>query len=286
MAIARRTCLRPRIPAGHPGVIFYMDGLGIRPTIFEMGQRLADHGYVVLVPDLFYRAGPYEPLDPKEIFASGDVRAAIGHLFASTDNRRAGEDTEAFLAYLDTREDVVGTKVGTTGYCMGGAISLTAAGTYPDRIGAAASFHGGNLATDSELSPHLLAPAMAARVYVAGADQDNSYPPEMAARLDQALSDAGVDHRCEIYPTRCTAGRWRTSRSTTRPRPNATGTSWWACSRTRSPEAPEERDTAWSTSSASARRWPLDDDRPGHLQPVAAAGLDAAGPRQHRMRDP
>lgn len=184
----------------HPAVIFYMDGLGIRPTIFDMGQRLADGGYVVLVPDIFYRAGPYEPLDARKVFASGDVRAAIGHLFASTDNRRAGEDTEAFLAYLHGREDVAGTKVGTTGYCMGGAMSLTAAGTYPDRVAAAASFHGGNLATDSELSPHLLAPRIEARVYVAGADHDNSYPPEMAARLDQALSAAGVDHRCETYP--------------------------------------------------------------------------------------
>src|SRR5579862_6504806 len=110
-------------PAGTgpwPAVIFYMDGLGIRPTLFEMGQRLADYGYVVLLPDLYYRAGPYEPLDPKEVFASGDARAAIGHLFASTDNRRAGEDIEAFLAYLDSRGDVSGTKVGTTGYCMGG----------------------------------------------------------------------------------------------------------------------------------------------------------------------
>jgi carboxymethylenebutenolidase len=183
-----------------PAVIFYMDGLGIRPTIFEMGQRLAGSGYVVLVPDLFYRAGAYDPLDPKKVFASGDVRGTIGHLFASTDNRRAGEDTEAFLAYLDSRDDVAGTKVGTTGYCMGGGMSLTAAGTYPDRIGAAASFHGGNLANDSDLSPDRLASRMAARVYVAGADHDDSYPPEMAARLERALSDAGVDHRCEIYP--------------------------------------------------------------------------------------
>jgi carboxymethylenebutenolidase len=185
---------------GHPAVIFYTDGLGIRPTIFEMGQRLADYGYVALVPDLFYRAGPYEALEPKKVFASGDVRAAIGHLLASTDNRRAAEDTEAFLAYLEGRDDVAGTKVGTTGYCMGGAISLTVAGTYPERFAASASFHGGNLATDSDLSPHRLAPRMAARVYVAGADHDESYPPEMAARLDRALSDADVDHRCEIYP--------------------------------------------------------------------------------------
>ena len=118
---------------------------------------------------------------------------------ASTDNRSAAEDTEAFIGYLDSRADVSGPKLGTTGYCMGGGISLTAAGTYPDRVAAAASFHGGNLATDSELSPHLLAPEMAGRVYVAGADRDDSYPPEMAARLDAALSDAGVDHRCETY---------------------------------------------------------------------------------------
>jgi len=183
-----------------PAAIFYMDGLAIRPTLFEMAQRLADGGYLVLLPDLFYRAGPYEPLEPKKVFATGDVRAALAHLFGSTDNRRAAEDTGAFLAWLDTRGDVAGSKVGTTGYCMGGAISLTVAGTYPDRVAAAASFHGGNLATDSEMSPHLLAPKMKGRIYVAGADQDGSYPPEMAERLETALSDAGVDHRCEIYP--------------------------------------------------------------------------------------
>jgi carboxymethylenebutenolidase len=183
-----------------PAVIFYMDGFGIRPTIFEMGQRLAEAGYVVLVPDLFYRAGRYEALEPKKVFASGDVMGTIGHLFASTDNRRVGEDTEAFLAYLDSREDVAGTKVGTTGYCMGGAMSLTAAGTYPDRIAAAASFHGGNLATDAENSPHLRVAQIKGKVYVAGADQDKSYPPEMAARLEAALTAAGVEHHCEIYP--------------------------------------------------------------------------------------
>lgn len=183
-----------------PAVIFYMDGLGIRPTLFEMGQRLADGGYVVLLPDLFYRAGSYEPLEPKTVFATGNVREAIAHLFNSTDNRRAAEDTQAFLTYLETRPDVAGRKVGTTGYCMGGGVSLTVAGTYPDRIAAAASFHGGNLATDSELSPHRLASAIKGRIYVAGADQDNSYPPEMAERLERALTEAGVDHLCEIYP--------------------------------------------------------------------------------------
>lgn len=182
-----------------PGVIFFMDGLAIRPTLFAMGQRLADAGYLVLLPDLFYRAGPYAPLDPKAVFAAANPREIFGPLMSSTDYRRAAQDTAAYLAYLKTRPDVKGDKVGTTGYCMGGAVSLTVAGTYPDQVVAAASFHGGNLANDSEMSPHLVAPNIKGRVYVGGADNDNSYPPEMAERLEKALADAGVDHRCEIY---------------------------------------------------------------------------------------
>ncbi len=182
-----------------PAVILFMDGLGIRPVLVDMGQRIADAGFLVLLPDLFYRAGPYEPLDAAAMFAAPDVRAALGPLIESTDNRRAADDTAAFLDYLDSRQDVAGTKVGTTGYCMGGAISLTAAATYPDRIAAAASFHGGSLATDSELSPHLLAHRIKARVYIGAADNDRSYPPDMAGRLCEALMAASVDHRHELY---------------------------------------------------------------------------------------
>jgi carboxymethylenebutenolidase len=190
----------PDGPGPWPAVIFYMDGLAIRPTLFDMGQRLADAGYLVLLPDLFYRAGPYAPLDPKVIFAQPDVRKALGSLMGSTDNRRAAEDTAAFLAYLDTRADVAKGKIGVTGYCMGGGIALTVAATYPDRVAAAASFHGGALATDSELSPHRLAPSLKARVYIGVADRDNSYPPEMGERLEAAFKDAGVSYRAELYP--------------------------------------------------------------------------------------
>lgn len=189
----------PRGAGPWPAVIFYMDGLGIRPTLFEMCDRIARDGYVVLLPDMFYRAGRYAPLDPKVALASSDFRKEFAHLFGSTDNARAAQDTEAFLTYLDSRRDVRGPKVGTTGYCMGGGMSLTAAGTFPDRIAAAASFHGGNLATDAPHSPHLLVPRMKGFVYVAGADSDGSYPPEMHARLEKALTDARVPHRCEIY---------------------------------------------------------------------------------------
>jgi carboxymethylenebutenolidase len=182
-----------------PAVIFYMDGLAIRPALLDMGQRMADRGYVVLLPDLFYRAGLYEPLDPEAVFAMANPRDAIGPLMDSTDTAKAAEDTAAFIAYLDTRKDIAGRKIGTTGYCMGGGMALAAAAAYPDRIAAAASFHGGRLATDSPLSPHLQAPKIKATVYVAGADKDAHYPPEEAARLDNALTEAGVTHRCEIY---------------------------------------------------------------------------------------
>jgi carboxymethylenebutenolidase len=183
----------------HPAVIMFMDGLGIRPALLDMGRRLAAAGYVVLLPDLYYRAGSYTPLSPAEVFASADIGATLGPLMASTDNRRAADDSRAFLDYLASRADVIGTKVGTTGYCLGGGISLTVAGTYPDRVAAAASFHGGRLVIDSELSPSRVVPNITARVYVAGADFDEGYPVEMADSLEELLTEAGVEHRLEVY---------------------------------------------------------------------------------------
>ena len=180
-------------------VIFYMDAGGIRPAVLGMAQRLAEAGYVVLLPDLFYRFGPYGPFVPEEVFA-GDFRAILGPLMATTGNDKAAEDTQAFLAYLDTRHDVAGSKVGAVGFCMGGGMALAAAGTYPDRFAAVASFHGGNLATDAPTSPHLFAPLLTAEVYVAAAENDGSYPPEMAERLETAMAQAGVRYSTETYP--------------------------------------------------------------------------------------
>lgn len=181
-----------------PAVIFYMDGLGMRPTLVEMAARLAGHGYVVLLPDMFYRFGPYAPLLPKEVFKA-DFRAMVGPMMATTDNHKAAEDSAAFIAYLDSRSDVAGPKIGTVGFCMGGGMALTAAGFHPERIAAVASFHGGRLATDLPVSPHLLAPKIAAEVYIAAADNDQTYPPDMAERFEQALRDAGVRFVAETY---------------------------------------------------------------------------------------
>src|SRR5436190_1114709 len=192
---------RPSGATALPGVLVYMDGIGIRPALFSLCERIASAGYLALLPDLFYRAGPYEAPDPKRLFTDVEFRQAWGAKFRATATvANAMSDTGAFLDWLGGRADLRGDKIGTVGYCMGGGISLSAAGTFPERVGAAASFHGANLATDAPDSPHLLAPKMrGAKIYVAGAIEDPSFPDDMKRRLDDALTAAGVDHRVETY---------------------------------------------------------------------------------------
>jgi carboxymethylenebutenolidase len=182
-----------------PAILFYMDAGGIRPVELSMAARLAEAGYVVLLPDLYYRYGAYGPLEPKAVF-QGDVGAILGPLMATTGNAKAAEDTGAFLDYLGARADVQGTKVGAVGFCMGGGMAIAAAGTWPDRIAAVASFHGGNLASSAADSPHLYASKLKAALYVAAAEGDASYPPEMAERFERALEEAKVHFTAETYP--------------------------------------------------------------------------------------
>jgi carboxymethylenebutenolidase len=191
---------RPSGSGPWPAVLGFMDGLGIRPAMLEVGERLATHGYFVLLPDLFYRSGPYEPMDPHSVFTDPEKRKVLMEkFFAHATQANIMSDTRAFLDYLAAQPEVVAGGVATTGYCMGGLMSLAAAGTYPDRIIAAASYHGGRLATDASDSPHLLAPKMKARVYVAGAIEDQGFPDDMKARLEDAFTKAGVDHKIETY---------------------------------------------------------------------------------------
>lgn len=191
---------RPAGAGPWPAVLVFMDGPGIRPAMLQLGERLATHGYFVLLPDLFYRAGPYEPMDPKTLFSDPEIRKVLMEKFfpaAASANIMA--DMPAFLDFLAAQRDVMPGGIGTTGYCMGGRLALIAAGTYPEHILAAASYHGGRLANDDPDSPHRLAPKMKARIYVAGAIEDQSFPDDMKARLEKALTDAGVDHKIETY---------------------------------------------------------------------------------------
>jgi carboxymethylenebutenolidase len=180
-----------------PAVILYMDALAIRPALCEMGERLAKAGYYVLIPDLYWRFGSYEPIDLTAF--DEKRREEFVKMMGSTDPEKQMNDTGGCLAWLATQAQAKADQVGVTGYCMGGSVALRAAGTFPDRIVAAASFHGGNLATDDETSPHRFAPKIKARILVAGADEDQHFDKAQCERLSQALSDAGADADVSIW---------------------------------------------------------------------------------------
>lgn len=182
-----------------PGVIFFMDGPGIRPSLWEMGQHLADAGYLVLLPDLYYRSGSYPPMDPHKVFSDPQAKADLMKLVDSLDRDRKVADATAFANYLASRADVKGDRFGAVGYCMGGNCALTAAGALPDRFAAVASFHGGNLATDQPDSPHRFVQNITGRVYVAGAIEDAHFTDAQKQQLEQALTDAGAKHQVETY---------------------------------------------------------------------------------------
>ncbi len=179
------------------GVILYMDAFGPRPALYGMAERLAASGYIVLVPDLFYRSGAYGPFDTKTAFSEPATREKIMGMMHGTPQAATERDSGAFIDAL-VKEGATG-KIGLVGYCMGGARALTAAGAYGERVAATASFHGGNLASDAPDSPHLKAPTIKGRVYVGSAGVDQSFPPEQSAKLDLALRTAGVDYTIENY---------------------------------------------------------------------------------------
>ncbi len=181
-----------------PAVVMYMDAFGIRPALGDMAQRLASHGYIVSLPNLYHRT-PFTPFDAKQVAVEGPERARFKGMVASINGPMVMRDTAAVLKHLDTLAAVTRSPLGALGYCMGGGYALAAAGTFPDRVAVAASFHGGALATDKPDSPHLLAPKMRARVYVGAAGIDPTFPDEQRQRLEAALVAAGVTHTIETY---------------------------------------------------------------------------------------
>jgi carboxymethylenebutenolidase len=186
-----------------PAVFLYMDGLGIRPPLFEMAERIAAHGYYTVLPDLYYRSGPYEPMDAKAVFSDPEQRQILFQKFMSKlGHARAISDTKSILAFLASQPDVVPGPIGATGYCMGGGLAISAAGSYPDRFAAIGAYHPGNIANDAPDSPHLLGPKIKARVYIGRASEDPSFPDAMKDRLEAAWNEAGVSYTLETYPAR------------------------------------------------------------------------------------
>jgi carboxymethylenebutenolidase len=183
-----------------PGVVMYPDAGGTRETLADMAAKLAGFGYAVLLPDVYYRHGDWAPFDMATAFNDDDERKRLMSMIGSITPDNMATDAAAFFDYLAGRPEVSGNEFGTTGYCMGGRTSFVVAGRLPDRVAAAASFHGGGLVTDGAESPHLRADQIRAAVYVAGAENDGSFTAEQAEQLEKALTAAGVEHKIETYP--------------------------------------------------------------------------------------
>jgi carboxymethylenebutenolidase len=183
----------------HPGVLFLMDAYGLRPQIEEMADRIAQQGYAVLAPNVFYRAGR-SPVIPIPDFSKeeargeffGKVRPLMGQL---TPERLAADGG----AYLDELAKVADEPFAITGYCMGTRLGWRIAVAHPDSVAALGGFHGGGLVTDDPASPHLAADKLRAELYFGHADGDQSNTPEQIKALDETLDKAGVKHRTEVY---------------------------------------------------------------------------------------
>jgi carboxymethylenebutenolidase len=190
----------PEGPGSWPAVIFFMDGLGIRPEMHAMARRLASAGYYVVQPNLYYRAGGAPLFDAAKAFTDEAERAKLFGFIRQLTPDVVVRDTGEWLQFLSGQPQVKDSKVGAVGYCMGGAIVLRAAAHYPDRIVAGASFHGGGLGADSLDSPHHLAPRIRAKLHIGLAETDTGMTPEMVDRLTAALDKAEVDYQAEVYP--------------------------------------------------------------------------------------
>jgi carboxymethylenebutenolidase len=184
----------------HPGVLFIMDAYGLRPTIDELADRIAADGYVVLAPNVFYRAGR-APVLPMPDVSDPEQRArffqSIRPLLEQLTPDALAADGAAYLDYL--AQVASPGPVAITGYCMGARVGWWIAAAHPDRVAALAGFHAGGMATDGPDSPHLASSRVKAEMYFGFADEDPSMSGEQIANFERALDEAGARYRAEVY---------------------------------------------------------------------------------------
>lgn len=198
--LAEAYLTRPEDQDAHPGVLFYVDAIGLRPRTREMADRIASWGYVVLVPNVFHREGRAGDLAPdsdlrvpenREKFFEGAMKRV-----RRLTPEKADPDARIWVATL--LEHARG-PIGVTGYCMGARLATRTAGLVPDDVAAVGGFHGGGLVTDGPDSPHLLLAYARAEFVYGHADRDRSMPPEAVQALGKALADAGLTATNEVY---------------------------------------------------------------------------------------
>jgi carboxymethylenebutenolidase len=190
-------------PAGKgrwPAVVIWTDILGLRPVFRDMGRRLASQGYVVLVPNPFYRKAHAPVVDGAFDFNKPEDRAKVMPLAATITPEGTQKDAVALIAFLDSLPQTdTRAKVGTQGYCMGGPLVFRTAAAVPGRVGAVGSFHGGGLVTDKPDSPHLLIPQLKAQVYCGVADNDDMREPKSKDVLRASFDAVHVPGKVEVY---------------------------------------------------------------------------------------
>ena len=180
-----------------PGVLVWPDIFGLRPAFRQMGKRLAESGYAVLVVNPFYRVKKAPTAEAGAKTPIADVRPLAQGLNETTHMA----DARAFIGWLDRQSSVArNRKLGTQGYCMGGPIAFRTAAAMPDRVGAVASFHGGGLATDMPNSPHLQAAKTKAQFLIEIAENDDKRSPDEKNVLKDTFAKAKLLAEIEVYP--------------------------------------------------------------------------------------
>lgn len=184
----------------HPGILIWPDILGLRPAFRQMGKRLAEAGYAVLVINPYYREAKSPVVGAGASFQDEETRNHVLPMALALSAQTVITDATAFVSFLDAQAAVdTSTKIGTTGYCMGGPFTMLTAATLPDRISAGASFHGGRLVTSDPGSPHLRVPEMKADFLFAIAENDDEKQPEAKTALRDAFDSAGLKAEIEVY---------------------------------------------------------------------------------------
>ena len=174
-----------------PGVIFLPDGIGTRPSQRQMARRLAGEGYTVLLPNIYYRIARPPFFDRKFDFDDSAMRGRLSELTSSLPPEAMERDGSAYVDFLGAQPEVGDGPMGIVGFCFTGQFALRTAAVRPDRIAAAASFHGGGLFKDDPASPHLALPRVKARLYFGHAREDRSMPAEAIAKFEEALARWG-----------------------------------------------------------------------------------------------
>lgn len=191
-------------PAGqgpHPAVLLLMDAPGIRPALHEMARRIAAQGYLVLMPNLYYRLGRTVQVGPTRNHPDAERNLAqMLKYIQSISNTMVVRDVGAILDRLAQDDAWDSRPVGLTGYCMSGRFAVLAAAAFPDRVACAASYFGTRLVTDQSDSPHFAATSCRAEMYFGFAERDHYAPPEIIEELSRQLAASPARFRIEIYP--------------------------------------------------------------------------------------